>query len=203
MHSQSVRQERQKVLLIVGFIYILPVVLIFVGLIPFSWRFAVLIISAMVIVAIARLYRFSAVELGFTQKHLRNSLQAISLPTFGVTFLVLIHYITQGSRLDNSAYNWTFYLLFIGLSSPVQEFLYRGFLFSIFSRAKLEISLQIILSSFLYSFVHLIYRDLPTLVFTFIVGLLWGYYYAKFGNLYSIIVSHSLLGAIAIIVGLV
>ncbi|MDF5730392.1 MAG: CPBP family glutamic-type intramembrane protease, partial [Rhizonema sp. PD38] len=76
-------------------------------------------------------------------------------------------------------------------------------LFSIFSRAKLEISLQILISSLLYSFVHLIYRDVPTLVFTFIIGLLWGCYYAKFRNLYSIIVSHSLLGAISIQVGLV
>ncbi|MHC5857256.1 lysostaphin resistance A-like protein [Nostoc sp.] len=140
----------------------------------------------------------------FTQDtHERTSLKAISLPTLGVTFLVLIHYITQGSRLDNSAYNWTFYVLFVGASSPVQEFLYRGFLFSIFSKAKLAKWLQILLSSLLYSFVHLIYRDLSTLVFTFIVGLLWGYYYAKLGNLYSIIVSHSVLGAIAILVGLV
>jgi uncharacterized protein len=116
MQTQSVCQERHKVLLIVGFTYILPVVLIFLGLIPFSWRFAALTISAMVIVAIARLYRFSAVELGLTQKRLRNSLKAISFPNFGVTVLVLIHYITQGSRLDNSAYNWTFYVFIVSHS---------------------------------------------------------------------------------------
>ncbi|ABA25141.1 Abortive infection protein (plasmid) [Trichormus variabilis ATCC 29413] len=203
MKTQSVRQERQKVILIVGFTYILPVVLIFVGLVPFSWRFAVLILSAMVILVIARLYRFSPVELGFTQKHLRASLKAIALPTLAIALLILVHYITQGTRLDNSAYNWTFYLLFVGVSSPVQEFLYRGFLFGIFSRAKFPISLQIFLSTLLYSCVHLIYRDVPTLVLTFIVGLLWGWHYAKFRNLYTVILSHSLLGAIAILVGLV
>jgi uncharacterized protein len=203
METQSVWQERQKVLLIVGFTYILPVLLIFLGLVPFSWRFAVLIISAMVILVIARLYRFSLVELGFTQKNLGTALKAISLGTLGVVLLMLIHYTLQGPRLDNSAYSWTFYLSFVGVSSPVQEFLYRGFLFSIFSKFKISEWLQILLSTLLYSFVHLIYRDLPTLVFTFIVGLLWGWHYAKFGNLYSIIISHSLLGAIAILVGLV
>jgi len=91
----------------------------------------------------------------------------------------------------------------VGVSSPIQEFLYRGFLFAIFKRAKFPTWLQIILSTLLYSFVHLIYRDIPTLVFTLIIGMIWGWNYAKFLNLYSIIISHSLLGAIAILVGLV
>ncbi|MDF5729281.1 MAG: CPBP family intramembrane metalloprotease, partial [Rhizonema sp. PD38] len=131
MKARSVYQERRKVILIIGFTYILPVLLIFLGLLPFSWRFAVLILAAMVILSITRLYRFSAVELGFTQKHLGTSLKAISLPTLSIALLRLIHYILQGSRLDNSAYSWTFYLSFVGVSSPVQEFLYHGFLFSI------------------------------------------------------------------------
>jgi uncharacterized protein len=203
MESQLVFKERQKVILIVSFAYILPVLLIFLGLVPFSWRFAVLILAAIVVVVIARLYRFSPVELGFTRNNLETSLKAIALPTLGFALLMLIYYIIQGTRIDNSAYSSPFYLFFIGVSSPLQEFLYRGFLFSIFSRVKLAIWLQITLSTLLYSFVHLIYRDLSTLVLTVIIGLTWGWYYAKFQNLYSIIVSHSLLGAIAILVGLV
>lgn len=203
MEGKLVSKERQKVMLIVGFGYILPVLLVYLGLVPFRARFYVLILAAIAILAIARLYRFSALELGFTKQNLRSSLKAIALPTLASALLMLIHYFTQAPRIDNSAYKWTFYLFFVGVSSPVQEFLYRGFLFSIFSRAKLAIWLQILLSTILYSFVHLIYRDVPTLLFTFIFGMFWGCHYAKFRNLNSIIISHSLLGAIAILVGLV
>ncbi|QDL11268.1 CPBP family intramembrane metalloprotease [Brasilonema octagenarum UFV-E1] len=203
MEGKLVSKEQQKVMLIVGLAYILPIILIDLGLVPFRARFYVLILAAIAIFAIAQLYRFSALELGFTKRHLGSSLKAIALPTLASALLMFIYYIMQGPRIDNSAYKWTFYLFFVGVSSPVQEFLYRGFLFGIFSRAKLAIWVQILLSTLLYSFVHLIYRDVPTLLSTFILGLFWGCHYAKYRNLYSIIVSHSVLGAIAILVGLV
>ena len=203
MENQQLYQERKKVIIIVFLTYILPVLLVFLEIIPFSWRFYVLILAAIMVVAIAYLYRFSPVELGFTNNNSEKSLQAIALPTLIFTGLMFIYYLTHGSRLDNSAYQWLFYLFFVAISSPIQEFLYRGFLFAIFKRAKFTTWVQIILSTLLYSFVHLIYRDIPTLVFTFIIGIIWGWNYAKFGNLYSVIISHSLLGAIAILVGLI
>jgi membrane protease YdiL (CAAX protease family) len=203
MEGKLVGKEQQKVILIVGLAYILPVLLIYLGLVPFRARFYILILAAIAILAIARLYRFSAVELGFTKQNLRSSLKAIALPTLASALLMFVYYMMQGARIDNSAYKWTFYLFFVGVSSPLQEFLYRGFLFGIFSRAKLAIWVQILLSTLLYSFVHLIYQDVPTLLFTFIVGMFWGCHYAKFRNLHSIILSHSLLGAMAILVGLV
>ncbi|MBD2344135.1 CPBP family intramembrane glutamic endopeptidase [Anabaena subtropica] len=203
MQGKLVSKEQQKVILIVGLAYILPVLLIYLGLVPFSWRFYILILAAVAVLAIARLYRFSTVELGFTKQNLKSSLSAIALPTLASALLMFIYYMKQGSRIDNSAYTWPFYLFFVAVSSPLQEFLYRGFLFGIFSRAKLAIWLQILLSTLLYSFVHLIYQDVPTLLFTLIIGIFWGCHYAKYRNLHSIIISHSLLGAIAILVGLV
>ncbi|MBW4645588.1 MAG: hypothetical protein KME23_21810 [Goleter apudmare HA4340-LM2] len=63
-------------MLIIVLGYILPVLLIYLGLVPFTWRFYILIVAAVAILAIARLYRFSAVELGFTPQNFRNSLKA-------------------------------------------------------------------------------------------------------------------------------
>lgn len=203
MVGNLVSKEQQKVSLIVSLAYILPVLLIHLELIPFSWRFYLLILASGVILAIARFYRFSALELGLTQQNFKTAVNAIALPTIAAAVLMLIYYRLQGARIDNSAYNWTFYIFFVAVSSPLQEFLYRGFLFAIFSRAKLAIWLQILLSALLYSFVHLIYQDVPTLVSTLILGIFWGCHYAKFRNLSSIILSHALLGAIAILCGLV
>jgi uncharacterized protein len=203
MEVKLIDRERHKVILIVTSGYILPVLLIYLGLVPFSWRFYILILAAVAILAIAQLYRFSPRELGITKQNFSSSLSAIALPTLASALLMLIYYLLQGTRIDNSAYTWPFYLFFVAVSSPLQEFLYRGFLFGIFSRAKLAIWLQILVSTLLYSFVHLIYQDVPTLLSTFILGLFWGCHYAKFRNLHSIIISHSILGAIAILLGLV
>ncbi|MDB9374889.1 CPBP family intramembrane glutamic endopeptidase [Nodularia sphaerocarpa] len=203
MEGKLVSKEQQKVILIVSLGYILPVLLIYLGLVPFSWRFYILILAAVAILAIAQLYQFSPRELGITKQNFSSSLSAIALPTLASALLMLIYYMIQGARIDNSAYRWPFYIFFVAVSSPLQEFLYRGFLFGIFSRAKLAIWLQILLSTLLYSLVHLIYEDVPTLLSTLIIGLFWGYHYAKYRNLYSIIICHSILGAIAILVGLV
>ncbi|MBF2063770.1 MAG: CPBP family intramembrane metalloprotease [Calothrix sp. C42_A2020_038] len=191
------------VTLIICLGYILPVLLIYWQLVPFSWRFFLLIFAALAIIAIARLYRFSATELGFTRQNLKQSLNAIALPTLASAVMMVIYYTKQGARIDNSDYTWIFYLFFVLISSPLQEFLYRGFLFGILTRAKLRVWLQVVLSTFLYGLVHLIYRDPPTLILTSLIGLYWGCHYTKYRNLYSIIISHSLLGAIAILVGLV
>jgi membrane protease YdiL (CAAX protease family) len=203
MEGKLVSKEQQKVILIVSLGYILPVLFIYLGLVPFSWRFYILILAAVAILAIAQLYQFSPRELGITKQNFSSSLSAIALPTLASALLMFIYYMIQGARIDNSAYRWPFYIFFVAVSSPLQEFLYRGFLFGIFSRAKLAIWLQILLSTLLYSLVHLIYEDVPTLLSTLIIGLFWGYHYAKYRNLYSIIICHSILGAIAILVGLV
>ncbi|MFB2981841.1 type II CAAX prenyl endopeptidase Rce1 family protein [Microseira sp. BLCC-F43] len=199
----NLAQERRKVLLIVSFGYIVPVVPICLGWVPFAWRFYLLILVAIAIFAIARLYRFSPQELGLTTQQLGNALKAIARPTLAFASVMLIYYAVQGARIDNSSYKCAFYLFFAIISSPIQEFLYRGFLFGIFARARLGVGWQILLSASLYSYIHLIYQDLPTLLLTLVMGLLWGCHYAKYRNLYSVILSHSLLGAIAILVGLV
>lgn len=201
MEILPINQERQKLILIISLGYILPVLLLHLKIIPFSWRFYLLILTAIAILAISQLYKLSFVEVGLTTQRLRISFKVIALPTLASALLMLINYMIQGPRIDNSTYQLPFYLFFVGVSSPVQEFLYRGFLFAVFSRAKLAPWLMILLSSLLYSFVHLIYQDVLTLLFTFISGVLWGIHYASYRNLYSIIFSHSVLGAVAILVG--
>jgi uncharacterized protein len=196
-------KERLKVLLIVVLGFILPILMICLGVVPFAWRFHILILAVVLIWAIAQQYSLTLQELGLTHCRLERSLKAIALPTLASALLMLIYFALQGARLDNTAYQWKFYLFFVFVSSPAQELLYRGFLFSIFSRAKLGMGAQVLLSAMLYSFVHLIYQDIPTILITLLMGILWGYHYATYRNLYSVIISHSLLGAIAILVGLV
>lgn len=203
MKDQLILKEQLKVILIIVFVYILPVLLLFSGWCSFAWRFAILILINIIVILITRLYSFTLEELGITRNNLGKSIKAIALPTLVFSLLMLINYLIYGVRIDNSAYGLLFYLFFVIISSPLQEFLYRGFLFGIFNRAKFPDRLKILLSTLLYSFVHLIYRDIPTLLLTLLIGLFWSWHYNRFGNLYSVIISHSILGAIAILIGLV
>ncbi|WGV24684.1 hypothetical protein [Halotia branconii] len=57
----------------------MPVLLIYLGLVPFSWRFYILILAAVAILAIAQLYQFSAKELGITKQNFSSSFSAIAI----------------------------------------------------------------------------------------------------------------------------
>jgi membrane protease YdiL (CAAX protease family) len=59
------------------------------------------------------------------------------------------------------------------------------------------------ISTLLYSFMHITYWDLPTLLLTLLAGLFWRYHYSQFKNIYSTIASHIFLGVLAIITGIV
>jgi len=63
--------------------------------------------------------------------------------------------------------------------------------------------LPIIASAVTYSFLHLFYNDLITIMVTFVAGLLWGWIYHKYPNFWGVALSHSVLGAVSIMVGLI
>ena len=59
------------------------------------------------------------------------------------------------------------------------------------------------ISSLLYSFVHIIYRDFLTCLLTLIIGLIWYKNYEKNRNIIGISLSHAVLGAITIFAGII
>ena len=63
--------------------------------------------------------------------------------------------------------------------------------------------LFLILSSFCYSFVHIIYRDILTCIITFVMGIIWYLFYKKDMNLCGVIISHMVLGIATIVLGIV
>ena len=92
---------------------------------------------------------------------------------------------------------------FFSKFSPIQEFLYRGALTSIFRRMNLSGSRNWIMSSLLYSFVHIIYRDFLTCLLTLTIGLIWYKKYEYNRSLIGVSLSHAVLGAITIFAGII
>ena len=186
---------------VISFLYILPVVLILTKVIPFSDRFLVLTITGVLIIGLAMLNEIALADLGFNHQNLLPAIKDILPVTIISSVLMIIFYLNHGMRIDNTDITWYFYVFYISLSSPLQEFLYRSYLFNRLAQIQLNQGSIIIITAILYSFAHSIYQDLTTVLLSLIIGLYWAYHYNRFKNFYSITLSHTILGIIAILTG--
>ncbi|ELS46272.1 CPBP family intramembrane metalloprotease [Microcystis sp. LEGE 00066] len=186
---------------VISFLYILPVVLILTKVIPFSDRFLVLTITGALIIGLAMLNEIAPADLGFNYQNLLPAIKDILPVTIISSVLMIVFYLNHGMRIDNTGIPWYFYVFYISLSSPLQEFLYRSYLFNRLAQIQLNQGYIIIITAILYSFAHSIYQDLLTVLLSLIIGLYWAYHYNRFKNFYSITLSHTILGIIAILTG--
>ena len=111
---------------VISFLYILPVVLILTKVIPFSDRFLVLTITGVLIIGLAMLNEIALADLGFNHQNLLPAIKDILPVTIISSVLMIIFYLNHGMRIDNTDITWYFYVFYISLSSPLQEFLYRS-----------------------------------------------------------------------------
>ena len=184
--------------------YILPTMMIALEVIPFSLRFHPLIVVTFGMALYAGWRRYYLVELGFRRDNLLSSL-AWNIGVATIVFVVILLAISQGLVRRLQFPNWTaFYVFYVFISSPSQEFLFRGVMFVELKAIGLtRLIPQVLVSSLAYCFLHVIYRDGITLVVTAIMGIIWGTVYFKHPNILSISVSHALLGSASIALGLV
>ena len=81
--------------------------------------------------------------------------------------------------------------LMVVIGAPiVEELLFRGFLFSQLKTTKLGVNGSIILTSLIWTSIHLQY-DLFLLIPIFLIGLLLGYLMHKYNSLYLVIIVHA------------
>ena len=199
MRSQA---KSISLLAFVLFIYIgLPLCILF-GLINFDYKFYALTIGAVVVYAVFRLAGQTNESMGLTLKNWRSSLFTILPFTFGLLILGLYLLISGQSRFTPNEH-WSFFIFYVFISSPVQEFLYRGALSAYLEKSKLSEPLKMVTTSILYSFVHIIYKDALTLLLTFFIGLVWYKCYHKDKTLVGVSVSHAILGVVTIIAGVI
>lgn len=151
-----------------------------------------------------RLNGVSLRELGFRRDNLKASLL---LNFFASLPLVLLMFISFKAGLirEPTSPEWRlFFIYYILVSSPSQEFLFRSNLFALMSRANIKSPpVQVFLSAAAFSFMHAIYKDPLTLAVAFGAGLLWGWIYQRSTSFWGVACSHAAVGAVAILVGLI
>lgn len=200
---KSVRAKRIPILLVfIPLVYIGLPVLILLGVIPFDAKFYALTIGGTLTYAVFRLLGFSNEELGVTLKSAGRSLLRVLPITVVLIAIAFVLFFTGNTRF-NPTENWLFYIFYVLISCPVQEFLYRGALTVFGDAIKFPMWGTLILTSVLYSFVHVIYRDPLTLVFTLAMGVIWFIAYNKARSLVGVSVSHAILGVVTIAAGII
>lgn len=195
------KSNRLILLLIFTFYIVIPFLLL-INPLFFKNKFIILTIGGILIYILLILLGFNNGSLGIKSAKAIQSIRDISLVTFILIVIGIILSSFKISRFQPSE-TLSFYLFYIFISSPIQEFLYRGALTSILQQINFRKSSIILISSILYSLAHLGYKDFITCILTFLIGLLWHKKYLKTKNLAGVTISHAILGVITIFIGII
>lgn len=178
----------------IGLLFILPILLIKLGIIPVEWRFVLLYIWLLLIIGLAFQERYSLKELGIRTDNVREAIVPYTLFTIvGIVFILGIAYILDRQPAPESHRYGYFAFLFIPVSL-VQEFIYRSYLLTKLERIFYSPTIAITINAFLFAFLHIIY---PQPLALFPIGLLSGFAFAllyhRYPNLLLISLSHMIL----------
>ncbi len=196
------RYLRFGLVLAVG--YLIPIILVWLDVIPFRYRLTVFDIITILAVVYVFESDHTLRDLGFRTDNLIGSLKwnllLIAVVLGGLAALRRFGVVPR-AMFPGIKLSVIYYIIVLG---PVQEFLFRSIIFAEMDRAGIRGAFaQITLSAALFSFLHVIYRDWITLVATFAIGIVWGAIYYKYRNFYGVALSHVLMGIAAISSGLI
>jgi uncharacterized protein len=198
-----IRAKPIRVVLLIFIFYVFPPAAIVFHLIPFSFRFFLLMAIAPVLFFVRPAAAITNQDFGITRHNLGKSIVAIIPITLGLALLTVVSAAVSPPRYDNSGLSMGFYLFYGLISCPFQEFAYRGYLFPALALLPLGKWARIMIAAVLYSFVHIIYTDTYILCSTLMSGLLWNIHYDKYRNLAGVTFSHVILGVLIIGLGLI
>jgi len=180
----------------------LPTLILF-NVLNFNYKFIYLTIGGLLVYIIMRILKYDNSLMGLTLHKTKYSILSVLPITIILLIIGIILFFTGYGNRFNPTETLSFYIFYLFISSPIQEFLYRGALPRILNSINLNESLICIITSLLYSYVHIIYRDFLTLILTFLIGLIWYRCYKKSSNLIGVSISHAVLGILTIMIGII
>ena len=193
--------KNKVVLLSILAIYILLPMLILFNNYLYDIKFYLLTGVGLGIFFLMKIFNISNKELGITKQNLWKSIKRnLILIVLCVIFILILKLLHVDKYNPNETLY--FYIFYIFVSCPIQEFLYRG-VFGYFDMNSKYNYLWILLSSLCYSYVHIIYKDILTCVLTFIIVIIWYMFYKKDKNLCGVTLSHMVLGVATIVLGII
>lgn len=90
-------------------------------------------------------------------------------------------------------------LVFSAITAGItEELVFRGYILSRLSLFFQNKHWPVLISAFLFSFMHLSYKTVSELIFTLLIGIVFGYHYQKYRNIKVVIIVHFLVDMIAL-----
>jgi membrane protease YdiL (CAAX protease family) len=144
-------------------------------------------------------------EIGVRSDNLFSSVAINAVVLIGLAVPLLLAYMLGLIRAP-TAPTWTaFYPLYILVFCPAQEFSCRALMFAELNRLR-DVPrpvFQILITAMVFASIHVIYRDMLTLLASLMMGLIWGLVFLIRPNLIGVSLSHAALGLMSIMVGVI
>jgi len=177
--------------------------LIYVDIIPYGWRFFMLLALGVIFSVLSYVRGYTLNELGFRKDNIRKAF-LVQVPIL-LGFLFVLSFSHKLGFVEREFMSKELFLLFYALiSSPFQEFIYRSYMFALLKRCGWENRFVFVLFMVIpFAFVHIIYHNILTLIFALIAGVFWSYTYIRQANLFAVSFSHAVIGFVALVLGVV
>ena len=186
-----------KTLIQILLILILPVALLILGFVSLNIRAYVLSLAVLGVIIFAITEKTSYKSLGIRIDNFSKTLiHYANFTVIGAIGLFSLAKLLGKQPLSEwwlySHLQWAFLPI-----SFAQEFAYRAY-FQTKLQKMVNPILAVLIISFLYSGMHVLWKDSLILTMTFVAGLGWGYLWYKYPNLFLLTISHAILNFIAI-----
>lgn len=195
------RIKQETVFVQVVYLFILPVLLIYFGVIPANYRVIVFLVVALMLLGIIKYNKWTFHDIGIIKRWHKFFLEYLIFTVAGVLFLIWLAYLVPHEPFLYWWENKRFLLLFIPIS-VLQEVLFRGILLKMLLDASSNIMLVVFVNAIIFALMHVIYLNhVFILPLTFIGGVGFAWMYIKYKNLFMISISHTVLNFTAMILG--
>ncbi len=200
----NIRNEKELVFAQILYLYIIPTLLLYYGVIPGQFRILMLFAVALLLYGIIKRANWTYDDLEIHKNFLKDVIPYLIFTILEILLLVFLYRATPGISLKQD-YKWwedmRFLLLFIPIS-VLQEVVFRGVLMHMLKRAFTSPMFIIILNASLFALIHIIYVHAKIILpLTFFGGICFAWIYYRYPNLILISIAHTILNFTAMILG--
>ncbi len=197
-------REKELVIVQILYLYIVPILLLFYGVVPGEFRVTMLFFVSLLLYGIIKRSGWTYADMGLQKKFLKDFFPYFIFTVVGVISLFLLSEAFPQIE-TRQVYEWwedvRFLLLFIPIS-VLQEIVFRGILMRMLIKAFNNVPFIILLNASLFALIHIIYINTDIILpLTFIGGLGFALMYYKYPNLIMISISHTIMNFTAMILG--
>ncbi|HZJ41251.1 MAG TPA: type II CAAX endopeptidase family protein [Candidatus Saccharimonadales bacterium] len=202
LRPQKIKASKREIILQILLVFIVPVLLLQVGVIPISWRIPALVVAVSIFFFILVRERWTLKMMHIETKNLRKF--AWPYIIFTIVSVIAISFFGEQIGHEEFSHWWTnkhFIYLFL-VVSIFQEVAYRGYLIPALKKLLGVPFLIILVNALIFAYMHSIFGNLQiNLTVAFIGGLGFAIMYLKYPNLILITLSHAVLNFAVVLYG--